>query len=416
MSKFTSSSLKAAASILTATLGAIGVANADQNNYGGVWENINSNTRGVTKIIIDPADLGVAAYGSCSPSDCYWGEVQGDYVSETTGNGNGLSFNITEGNVSFSFNINGGHTSDEYLQAIYHQGFATKEMRIRMDGGDELVVDVFSDYHDNRDDTAYQYRFRKVNGGGFPGFPEIVIPSPVPMPTPTPTPQPVLPFPIPFPNIVLPVSFEGVWDTSFGQLKLHKVGDDYVVGQYADKGIIVGKQVGGCVSGVFTNNDRAGNFQFDITGDEFEGRWQWEDGRGGSWTGDQINEETNNYYRGFARNGGAMRSIANGRTDFNGSYSSSYGPIRVIAQDLFLIADYGNRGIVAGLWDGTSYQGIFTNEERVGWIDWGFNTRTTAPTSGTWGWYGEGEQGEWDLTERREYTPRLNQVPGDLGC
>ena len=43
--------------------------------------------------------------------------------------------------------------------------------------------------------------------------------------------------------------FGGVWDTDFGELRLHQIGD-YVIGDYADNGVMVGKAGGTCVAGV----------------------------------------------------------------------------------------------------------------------------------------------------------------------
>lgn len=56
------------------------------NAFGGVWENIDSQTRGITKILInaDYQNAIVNVIAKCSPVDCNWGTVQGEIINENT--------------------------------------------------------------------------------------------------------------------------------------------------------------------------------------------------------------------------------------------------------------------------------------------------------------------------------------------
>jgi len=81
--------------------------------------------------------------------------------------------------------------------------------------------------------------------------------------------------------------FGGVWDTDFGELRLHQIGD-YVIGDYADNGVMVGKASGRCVAGVLHHGERNGLFRFDASGGsgQFEGQWAgYGDDLGGTWSG-----------------------------------------------------------------------------------------------------------------------------------
>lgn len=54
----------------------ISVSNAAE--FGGVWENVDNNTSGIKKVLINvnDSDALVQVVASCSPSDCNWGTNQ----------------------------------------------------------------------------------------------------------------------------------------------------------------------------------------------------------------------------------------------------------------------------------------------------------------------------------------------------
>lgn len=84
-------------------------------------------------------------------------------------------------------------------------------------------------------------------------------------------------------------AFAGSWSSSFGDLRLRRVGD-FLVGDHSDAGILIGRVRGTCAAGVFTNAGRIGEFRFRTDGpNSFDGNWAWSgDDRTGSWSGRRI--------------------------------------------------------------------------------------------------------------------------------
>jgi hypothetical protein len=70
-------SLIAASSVaLTAAL--VSPAFAAPADFVGTWVNTNSNTRGITRVVVTSAGsnaLNVQVFGKCSPTDCDWGKT-----------------------------------------------------------------------------------------------------------------------------------------------------------------------------------------------------------------------------------------------------------------------------------------------------------------------------------------------------
>jgi hypothetical protein len=201
-------------------------------------------------------------------------------------------------------------------------------------------------------------------------------------------------------------SFDGRWSSTFGELRLHQIGA-YVVGDYADNGVMAGKIVNGRLEGQFTNGSRAGEFQFSRSGNTLTGSWNWVGASNtGSWRatrdGDPGSELTN-----FSREGNTHRVISNDRDHIDGTFSSQYGEIRLFSRDLLLVGDYAGRGILIGIWDGTSFVGRFTNGKRVGWFDFAFLSRNGDFRSGRWGWNDEDSGTPWTMTRQSRSTPTL---------
>lgn len=206
-------------------------------------------------------------------------------------------------------------------------------------------------------------------------------------------------------------NFEGKWNSSFGELRLHKVGD-YLIGDYSDRGVMAGKIEGDRVRGVFTNEARSGSFTFTFTGQRFQGTWQFEgSGSPGSWSGRREGSapaQLNN----FTRGGEATRTISNQRDVFDGTYDTNFGPVAMLARDLFLIGDYADRGVLIGMWDGNSFVGKFTNNGRVGWFDLAFLSRTGSFRDGKWGWIEGGGDGSWNFSRIDKTTPSIDNLIG----
>jgi hypothetical protein len=211
-------------------------------------------------------------------------------------------------------------------------------------------------------------------------------------------------------------TFEGVWDSTFGELRLHRVGD-YVIGDYKKVGIFLGRRKGDCLAGIFTNKDQSGIFRFELTDpDEFEGRWAWHgDSLHGSWGGTRKGQPSNTLHN-FARNG-TTQTLENSRDVYDGVYDSTYeDEVKLYSRDLFLIGDYGDVGIFAGMWDGDSFVGTFTNGADVGWFDFEFLSRQGNFQSGEWGWYGKSRAGNWSLSRTKKTTPKLDNMVDDVSC
>ena len=51
----------------------------------GIWKNANPQTRGITKLDVQPSGdlVSVHAWGACSPQDCDWGTVKGAVTAES---------------------------------------------------------------------------------------------------------------------------------------------------------------------------------------------------------------------------------------------------------------------------------------------------------------------------------------------
>ncbi|WP_101067863.1 hypothetical protein [Roseovarius salinarum] len=220
--------------------------------------------------------------------------------------------------------------------------------------------------------------------------------------------------------------FEGRWATNHGELRLHQIRRDpytYVIGDYAGRGILVGRvaEDGNCASGVFTNGERSGSFQFildDTTPDRFGGLWSWHgEPPAGEWTGRRTGAAPDTL-RNFARNG-TTRTLPQDRAIMDGLYDSRYGMLDLTSRDLFVLGEYADKGVIAGMWDGNGFVGHFTNGGRTGWFDFDVLSKTGTIRGGQWGWAGEGSRGQWKPTPfegARTMMLEPLEVGGEIGC
>jgi hypothetical protein len=211
-------------------------------------------------------------------------------------------------------------------------------------------------------------------------------------------------------------SFAGTWSTNFGELRLHRI-KDYVIGDYADEGIILGRVNGDCLAGVFTNGPRNGIFRFKAKGsDQFAGQWAWHGKRlQGNWNGKRTGKAPRQLEN-FTRDGSKTQSIDNNRSVFDGTYASNFGNLELLARDSFLIGDYGNKGIIAGMWQSNKFVGYFTNNDRTGWFEFRFFSKSGSFRDGSWGWLDSNKSGTWSLNERSGATPGLDNITTDVNC
>jgi len=136
-SKLATASLIAAAGLAAAT-----TASADLSDLRGTWVNIDSNTHGLTKVVIggDGAVVSMTAWGSCSPSDCAWGEVPATPLTSS---------------VSAS-----PETADRIV-ALYEKSYKMSILNAYRSGRN-LIVDNATDFKDNRADTFHSYTFKRL--------------------------------------------------------------------------------------------------------------------------------------------------------------------------------------------------------------------------------------------------------------
>ena len=129
--------------LLLTVMASIHPAFANMQDFQGHWVNTDHNTRGITKMIIRTGNTAarIAVYGSCSPTDCYWGAERALPYADS------VSDNIT--------------WQAKALTAVYDQGFAEKLLVIKKRSHRKLVVDVLSSYNDNRTSTIKTYTFIK---------------------------------------------------------------------------------------------------------------------------------------------------------------------------------------------------------------------------------------------------------------
>lgn len=210
--------------------------------------------------------------------------------------------------------------------------------------------------------------------------------------------------------------FSGTWNTDFGTVKLRQV-NDYVIGDYADVGVMIGKTTGQCVAGVFTNGGDNGIFRFRASGpQQFQGQWAWHgDPLQGQWNGTRSSQQAQQFHN-FSRDGSMTQSIDNQRTVFDGTYSSNFGDVELMSRDLFLVGDYADLGVIAGMWDGDSFVGRFTNGADTGWFDFAFFSKNGTFRSGSWGWVNGGRQGAWTLNKASSQTPTPANMLADVSC
>jgi hypothetical protein len=156
MKLFASFSKLAAASALALTgFAAATTASADLSDLRGTWINIDENTRGLTKVVIggSGAVVSMSAWGSCSPTDCEWGEVPATPLTNS---------------VSAS-----PETADRIV-AVYDKSFKMSILNAYR-SGNKLVVDNATDFKDNRADTFHSYTFKRLPFVVNPG----ILPKPV---------------------------------------------------------------------------------------------------------------------------------------------------------------------------------------------------------------------------------------------
>jgi hypothetical protein len=136
-----------AASLLGA-LGVAGSASADVGDFLGNWVNQDSDTSGITHVLISPVggnQVTVQVFGQCHPTDCDWGTVPGhNYYAA-----------VSSGDVRM-------------ITASFNTGFAHKFLVFREAHGGKLVFEALTDFTDGSGRQDYDMTGKLVAMGDLP--------------------------------------------------------------------------------------------------------------------------------------------------------------------------------------------------------------------------------------------------------
>jgi len=109
---------------------------AGLNNFAGTWKNVNTRTRGITKLVISVKGrtATVHAWGKCRPRDCNWGTVSARYYKNNS------------------------------LRATYRTKIATRSLVLTFKGKSRLKASVKTHYTDKsgRKDRRNTYTFKRA--------------------------------------------------------------------------------------------------------------------------------------------------------------------------------------------------------------------------------------------------------------
>ncbi len=171
-------------------------------------------------------------------------------------------------------------------------------------------------------------------------------------------------------------SFAGSWTSDFGTLDLVQfiVGNEYfLIGDYADRGILVGRVYGACASGIFTNELNGGGngvFRFRLdSADGFDGEWRWSTDRAlKAWDGARRGAPPlflDNFWGGRAFAIDAQRGVASQTGFWNGDLGQMHAHVgsNIWVSDVDGPGDAD--GVLAALsTDGVKYFGLMTRGDR----------------------------------------------------
>ena len=138
-----------AAALFAAAL-ASGPAVADVSDFLGNWVNTDSDTSGITRVVVTPAggnQVKIRVFGQCSPTDCDWGVRLGHSYAADPG-----SYDVRS------------------ITANFNAGFANKQIILRKGGGGDLRFEVLTDFNDGSGRHDYDMSGRLSHGGWGGGY------------------------------------------------------------------------------------------------------------------------------------------------------------------------------------------------------------------------------------------------------
>ncbi|NPT56734.1 hypothetical protein [Paraburkholderia elongata] len=120
---------------------------ANEMDFIGEWRNANPKSRSVTRVSLRGSSSGLALqiWGRCNPSDCDWGTVIAAPFKEKVPSRAGARVGVA------------------MLEANFHQGFAERQVRLRLLDKTTLEVDVLTHFTDasGRADYAVTEEFKR---------------------------------------------------------------------------------------------------------------------------------------------------------------------------------------------------------------------------------------------------------------
>jgi len=128
------------------TIKAIGVKNIElETHFIGEWKNIENDTPGITRFTLKKSGstFFINTWGSCSPRDCAWGEVEVEsYTKDVSSNGQSEAI---------------------VLGGLYDQNFAETSFTIRPDTNSTLYMETTTRFKDGSGRSSFvsSYQFAR---------------------------------------------------------------------------------------------------------------------------------------------------------------------------------------------------------------------------------------------------------------
>jgi hypothetical protein len=129
-------------------VGSLGLAKPPTNFSAltGVWNNTNSGTGGIVRVVIRQAASGllVQPFGACSPTPCDHGVLAARTFSPGVGSANGSGFNANK-NFGFKSTAYNGILQGRYLSLLTQNTFASADSRFNYTSLENFVRASASD-------------------------------------------------------------------------------------------------------------------------------------------------------------------------------------------------------------------------------------------------------------------------------
>jgi hypothetical protein len=110
---------------------------ADIGQFIGTWENVRSTDPGIVRITIaqQGGSVSVRVFGQCTPTACDWGQVSGTLY------GSGVQSQLPQQTL--------------VIRAEFNQSFARRQLIIHLSSGNQLRVEVFTQFTDTSGRASY---------------------------------------------------------------------------------------------------------------------------------------------------------------------------------------------------------------------------------------------------------------------